>query len=202
MEDRPANFSFAKLFASTFSLSAFTFGGGYVIVPLMKKRFVDELAWIEEAEMLEFVAIAQSSPGAMAINCAVLAGYRVAGLFGGICSMLGATLPPLIVLSLVSTFYYFLRDNYIVAAVLRAMQAGIAAVIAEVVLGLASSQTGSAVSVVTMLLAFAAAWFLGINAAVIILVCAVVGATRTLMGRRTPGDLGEKSGENDVPGED
>ena len=59
---------YAKMFASTFTLSMFTFGGGFVIVPLMKKKFVDELHWIDEEEMLDMVAIAQSSPGAIAVN--------------------------------------------------------------------------------------------------------------------------------------
>lgn len=71
-----------KLFSSTFYLSAFTFGGGFVIIPLMKKKFVDNLHWIEEEEMLDLTAIAQSSPGAIAVNASILVGYRVAGWSG------------------------------------------------------------------------------------------------------------------------
>ena len=67
------------LFTSTFYLSAFTFGGGFVIVPLMKKKFVDDLNWIEEKEMLDLTAISQSSPGAIAVNASILIGYRIAG---------------------------------------------------------------------------------------------------------------------------
>ena len=66
-----------KIFISTLYLSAFTFGGGYVIVSLMKKKFVDELHWVEEKEMLDLVAIAQSSPGAIAINGAIVVGYSL-----------------------------------------------------------------------------------------------------------------------------
>ena len=69
-----------KLFLSTFYLSAFTFGGGYVIVTLMKKKFVDEYHWIEEEEMLDLVAIAQSAPGAIAVNGAIVVGYKLAGI--------------------------------------------------------------------------------------------------------------------------
>lgn len=64
-----------KLFISTFYLSAFTFGGGYVIVTLMKKKFVDEYHWIDENEMLDLIAIAQSAPGAIAVNGAIVVGY-------------------------------------------------------------------------------------------------------------------------------
>ena len=82
-----------KLFTSTFQLSAFTFGGGYVIVPLMKKQFVEKLGWIDEKEMLDFTAIAQSSPGAMAVNASVLLGYHLSGIPGALVSILGTVLP-------------------------------------------------------------------------------------------------------------
>ena len=71
-----------KIFISTLYLSAFTFGGGYIIVTLMKKKFVDEYHWIDEDEMLDLVAIAQSAPGAIAVNGAIVVGYKLAGLIG------------------------------------------------------------------------------------------------------------------------
>lgn len=72
------------LFFSTLYLSVFTFGGGYVIVSLMKKKFVDEYHWIEEDEMLDLIAIAQSAPGAIAVNGAIVVGYKLAGLPGAL----------------------------------------------------------------------------------------------------------------------
>lgn len=80
-------------------LSAFTFGGGYVIVPLMRKKFVEQYKWIEEEEMLDLVAISQSCPGAIAVNASVLIGYRVGGVAGALATVLGTSLPPLIILS-------------------------------------------------------------------------------------------------------
>ena len=71
-----------QLFFSTLYLSAFTFGGGYVIVTLLKKKFVDDLHWIDNDEMLDLVAIAQSSPGAIAVNGAIVVGYKLAGVPG------------------------------------------------------------------------------------------------------------------------
>ena len=73
---------YRKLFLSTFQLSACTFGGGFVIIPLMRRKFVEELHWIEEQEMMDLTAIAQSSPGAIAVNASLLVGYRVAGIAG------------------------------------------------------------------------------------------------------------------------
>lgn len=87
-----------QLFLSTFKLSACTFGGGFVIIPLMRERFVKELHWIEEEEMLDLTAIAQSSPGSIAINTSILVGYHVAGITGALITVVGAALPPLIII--------------------------------------------------------------------------------------------------------
>ena len=86
-----------KLFLSTLYLSAFTFGGGYVIVTLLKRKFVDELHWIEDEEMLDLVAIAQSAPGAIAANGAIVVGYKLAGVPGVLVAILAAVLPPFLI---------------------------------------------------------------------------------------------------------
>ena len=101
---------YKKLFFSTFQLSACTFGGGFVIIPLMRKKFVDELGWIDEDEMLDLTAIAQSSPGAIAVNASILVGYHVAGFLGAMLTVLGTILPPLIIISIISMFYRAFRD--------------------------------------------------------------------------------------------
>ena len=90
-----------KLFVSTLYLSAFTFGGGYVIVTLMKKKFVEELKWLDEDEMLDITAIAQSSPVPIPINASVILGYRMYGIVGSLVAILGTALPPMIIISLI-----------------------------------------------------------------------------------------------------
>lgn len=174
---------YRKLFTSTFYLSAFTFGGGYVIIPLMKKKFVDDLQWIEEEEMLNLTAIAQSSPGAVAVNAAILLGYRVAGISGALVTILGTILPPFITLSIISIFYTAFRDNTVVNAVLKGMQAGVAAVIADVVMSLGSNvfKQKDIVSVIVMVGAFISTFFFGINVMYIILVCGCIGAVKILI---------------------
>ena len=93
-----------KLFISTLYLSAFTFGGGYVIVTLMKKKFVDEYHWIREDEMLDLVAIAQSSPGAIAVNGAIVVGYKLAGMLGAVTAIIATIIPPFLIISLSPCF--------------------------------------------------------------------------------------------------
>ena len=86
-----------ELFTSTLYLSAFTFGGGYVIVSLLKERFVDQLHYIDEKEMLDLVAIAQSTPGAIAVNGAIVLGYKMAGILGIIVCVIGTIIPPIVI---------------------------------------------------------------------------------------------------------
>ena len=100
------------LFKSTFLISAFTVGGGMVIIPLLKTKFVDEYGWIDDKETLDIVAIAQSMPGVMAINASIMLGYRMAGLMGTAVTLLATALPPLITMTLIAFFYDIFAHNY------------------------------------------------------------------------------------------
>lgn len=174
------------LFSSTFYLSAFTFGGGFVIVPLMKKKFVDNLKWIEDKEMLDLIAIAQSSPGAIAVNASIIMGYRIAGVPGALIASLGTVLPPLIIISVISLFYTAFRDNRYVSALLKGMQSGVAAVIIDVVFKMAGDivKGKEIISILMMVGAFIATFFFSINVAFIILVCGAIGAFMTLRNEK------------------
>ena len=106
------------LFISTLYLSAFTFGGGYVIVSLLKKKFVDEYHWIENDEMLDLVAIAQSAPGAIAVNGAIVVGYKLAGLIGAFVAVIGAIIPPFVIITILAMCYQAFRDNWLISQML------------------------------------------------------------------------------------
>ena len=175
-----------KIFISTLYLSAFTFGGGYVIVSLMKKKFVDELYWIEEKEMLDLVAIAQSSPGAIAINGAIVVGYKLAGITGVLISIIGTIIPPFVIISLLSVCYNTFRSNELVSQMLEGMQAGVAAVIACVTYEMENgiAKGGDKMSLLIMAGAFVAACFMNVNVIYIILTCIIFGVVRTLLKRR------------------
>ena len=170
-----------QLFLSTFKLSACTFGGGFVIIPLMRERFVKELRWIEEEEMLDLTAIAQSSPGSIAINASILVGYHVAGIPGALITVVGAALPPLIIISIISAFYQAFRSNKYVSMAMAGMLAGVAAVICDVVLTMGGSvlRQKRVLPVLVLVGSFAAARFWGVNIMVIILVCGLIGAADT-----------------------
>lgn len=175
-----------KLFISTLYLSAFTFGGGYVIVTLMKNKFVDEYHWIEENEMLDLVAIAQSSPGAIAVNGAIVVGYKLAGVVGIFITILGTILPPFIVLTVVSIFYNAFKSDWLISQLLEGMQAGVGAVIASVTVDMAAPivKEKNHLSLIIMCVAFIAACVFSVNVVYIVIACGVIGVIRTLLLKR------------------
>ena len=180
-----------KLFFSTFYLSAFTFGGGYVIITLLKQKFVDELHWISEEEMLDLVALAQSSPGPIAVNGAILVGYKLAGLPGILTSVLGAVIPPFVILTLISSFYAAFKSNTIIKTLLTGMKTGVAAVIMSVVFDMMTGVTKSRdpTLVIVMVAAFLANFIFHINVVFIILLTAAFGAVRTVLIQKNGTDM-------------
>ena len=173
------------LFTSMLTISAFTFGGGFVIVTLMKRRLVDELHWITEQEMLDMTALAQSSPGAIAVNAAILVGWRVAGMAGMLIAVLGTILPPMVILTVISLGYQAFAGSRYVALVLRGMQSGVAAVILDAALSLGKhvAEGGQRVQLLIMAGAFAAAFFLKVNVIWIVLFAGAAGALLALCRR-------------------
>ena len=165
------------LFKSMFILSSCTFGGGFVIVSLMKKKFVEELKWLEEDEMLDVTAITQSSPGPLPVNASVIIGYRMAGIAGSLSAIFGTILPPMIIISIISLFYEQFRTNSVIAIALQVMRAGVAAVIFDVVINLAANvcKTKRFLYIAMMIIAFISTYFLGVSAMVIIFVCLGIG---------------------------
>ena len=176
-----------QLFKATFLLSAFTFGGGFVIVSLMKKKFVEDLKWLEEDEMLDITAIAQSSPGPIPINASVILGYRMYGVIGSLVAILGTALPPMIIISVISVFYTQFRTNRIIAIALQVMRAGVAAVIFDVVINLAKNviATKRTLDILLMATAFVGKVILGVDAMIVILCCLVVGLVDLAMELRS-----------------
>ena len=186
MQERTKKQTLKKLFLSTLYLSAFTFGGGYVIVTLLKQKFVDELHWISEEEMMDFVAIAQSSPGPIAVNGAIVVGYQLAGAWGVVVSVLGAILPPFVILTIVSFFYTAFKDSFLIQSLLSGMRAGVSAAILSIVwdmfLGLVKGKDWVLVAV--MAVTFVLNYFVHVNVVWLILGTALFGVVRTLLRQR------------------
>lgn len=180
------------LFKTMFVLSSCTFGGGFVIVSLMKKKFVEDLKWLEEDEMLDITAITQSSPGPLPVNASVIIGYRMSGILGSLAAILGTILPPMIIIYLISVFYTQFRTNRYIATALQVMRAGVAAVIADVTWNLTANicKTRRILYIAMMIIAFVLTCIFGVSAILIILSCLGIGIADLLISLKS-----EKKGE-------
>ncbi len=172
-----------QLFKSTFVLSASTFGGGFVIVSLMKKKFVEELKWLDEDEMLDITAIAQSSPGPIPVNASVILGYRMHGVVGSLVAIAGTIIPPMIIISIISVFYTEFRENQVIAIALQVMRVGVAAVIMDVVFNLATNvfKGKSKFYISLMFIAFIATFFFNVSAMLVILLSLAIGISELVI---------------------
>jgi len=169
-----------------FSISAFTFGGGYIVIPMIQKYFVNDLKLINEQELLDMAAISQSTPGAIAVNISVLVGYRIAGIIGAIICCIGTILPPLLILSVISSFYSIFRDNRVISSVLKGMEAGVAATIVDLVIDMSKGILDEKNWLLTLMVpaSFFASFFLNINVILIIIFCSFICVIQTYLKRR------------------
>ncbi|CZR95454.1 Chromate transporter [Clostridioides difficile] len=167
-------------------ISTFTFGGGYVVVPMVRRYFVKQKQYFTEDDLMGMAAVAQSTPGAIAINLSALSGYRVAGTLGAIISCISAIIPPLAILGLVSIFYTTFISNAIVNAVLKGMQAGVAALIVDLIVDMCSMilKEKSIFLSVMIPVTFFANFIMGINVALILFVCCCVCIVRVFCKKR------------------
>ena len=174
------------LFKTCFLISACTFGGGMVIISLLQKKFVEELGWIDQNEVMDLTAIAQSCPGVMSVNTSIMIGYRICGPLGAVITALGTVMPPMIILSLISLFYTQFRSNPAVSVILKGMQAGVAAVICDVVLSMGAGvvKGKKVLPCLIMAGAFIAAYFLDVSVILIILACGVIGAVQAILAQK------------------
>ena len=165
------------LFLSTLKLSTFTFGGGYVIVPLMRSLFVEKLKWIENEEMLDIIAIAQSAPGPIAVNTSVLVGYKMKGIVGALVTLFGTILPPMVILTIISLLYTLISENKVIEQLLLGMRVGVAAVILHAVYVMAKNivMLKKILPIIIMLISFMLAYVIHVNIIYILLLSATVG---------------------------
>ena len=165
-----------KLFFTMLRISAFTFGGGFVIIPLIRTQIVEKLRWMSEEDMLDMVAIAQSSPGAVALNVAAQVGCQMAGKSGVLCAVSGTLIPPIVWICLISLCYDAFRTSPVVDAFLRSMQPTVAAVILWASFSmLRSLKNKDRISTWLLFSGAIALSLLGVKAVYILLIGAVLG---------------------------
>lgn len=176
------------LFGIHMFISAFTFGGGYVVVPMVRKYFVLRRKLFGEEELMEMAAVSQSVPGAIAVNLAAVTGYRTAGILGALTSAAASVLPPFLIMTVIARSYEAFIANQAMAAVLKGMQAGAAVLIAETAADMCR-MAGKERSLLfdLMIPGIFAACFIGKwNAALVLALCAGLCMVRAWLRRERP----------------
>lgn len=171
------NCSYKSLFLTFFKINLVTFGGGYTIVPVIRDEFVKKRNLIDDDEMLNIVAIAQSGPGPMAINTSILTGYRLNGWKGALVCLLASVLPCLIIISIMYYVYDVISKNSVVKSALACMSGAISAVLFVTVFQMAQKALAKhkIFGFTLMVASFAASYFANINTAYIIIIAGLTG---------------------------
>ena len=173
-----------QLFLTFLKIGGFTFGGGYAMIPLIQKETVENKGWITDEDILEIIAIAESTPGPIAINAATFVGYRTAGFWGAVCATIGVVLPSFLIILGIS---YVLREFQEIKAVQYAfngIRAGVLALLFKALWTMYKKSPKSWVSYVVMAGAFVATAFLKINVLYVIIGCAVFGIVTSLFAKK------------------
>lgn len=173
-----------SLFASFFKIGALTIGGGYAMLPLIQREVAEKKRWIEEGDMLDIVAIAESTPGPIAINSATFVGYRTAGFSGAFSATLGTVLPSFSIIILVAYVLGNISDIPAVNYAFTGIRAGVIALIVKALWGMAKQCPKNLFSAVLCVCAFGVVLFTELNVLWVILAGALVGLSAAFLSLR------------------
>ncbi len=160
--------SLSEIFGTTLKIGVSTFGGGYAMLPVMQREFVDKKKWIDQSEIVDIFAVCQSIPGIISLNTSVFVGYRLRRVPGAVAAILGLTVPSFVILTLVSLFYSQMRHNEYIAAMLLGIRACVVALILSAVVSLGKPAIRNVFGWIIAVAAFVCVVVLGINPVLII----------------------------------
>lgn len=143
-----------KIFLIFFKIGSFTFGGGYAMLPIIKRELVDNLGWIKEKDIYNYYAIGQSTPGIIAVNTATMTGYSLRGVKGALAATTGFIMPSLIIITLIATFFKRFQQIDLFQHAFAAIQIAVVALIIDIVIKMWQKSDKSKVSLLIFLLAF------------------------------------------------
>ena len=165
-----------EIFLSIFKIGACTFGGGYAMIPLIEQEVVNNKKWLNKDEFMDVLVVAQSLPGAIAINASIFLGYRIAGILGAISALIAVILPSFIIIILIAAFFMQFRNNYYVNAAFMGITAAVPMLVLVGAISLAKGIPKNLRSLITILISLIVLIFFHINPVVVIIVSGVYGA--------------------------
>ncbi len=173
-----------SLFWTFFKIGAFTFGGGYAMIPLIQKETAENKKWVTEDDILEIVAIAESTPGPIAINAATFVGYKVCGFAGALFSTLGVVLPSFLIISIISLVLKKFESVKVIKYAFFGIRAGVLALIVKALLSMYKKCPKNTVSYIVIAAAFILTALLKLNVLLVIVMCAVFGLVSSFIAER------------------
>ncbi len=176
-----------SLFLTFMKIGGFTFGGGYAMIPLIQHEAVENKKWITENDLLEIVAIAESTPGPIAINSATFVGYRVAGVLGSAAATLGVVIPSFFIIIAISFVLNIFQESKAVQYAFYGIRAGVLALIVKALWNMYKKCPKYPVAYVIMALSFVLVAIVKVNVLLVIALCAVIGLVSSLIAERRMG---------------
>ena len=174
-----------KVFATFFKIGAFTFGGGYAMIPLIQKETVENHKWVTDEDILEIIAIAESTPGPIAINSATFVGYRTCGVLGSVAATLGVVLPSFIIIHAISFVLRQFQELKAVQYAFHGIRAGVLALLCKALWGMYKKNQKNWASYIIMAGSFLLTGLLDVSVLPVLIGCAVFGlVTAKVMERR------------------
>lgn len=172
-----------QLFWTFLKIGAFTFGGGYAMISLIQKEIVENKKWVTDDDILDIIAIAESTPGPIAINAATFVGFRVAGFWGSFFSTIGMVLPSFAIILLLSGLLNEFSDIKTVQYAFFGIRAAVLALILKAMVTMYKKSPKGIVGYTVMALSFTATAFLNVNVLVVIVACAVFGLIASFVAK-------------------
>ncbi len=164
-----------NMFITFFKIGAFTFGGGYAMIPLIEREVVDKNHWIDKDEFIDIIAISQSFPGALAINSCTFIGYKINGVLGAILGLLGVALPSFIIIVIIAMAFSKFRNLYVIELIFKGINAAVPLLILVGVNSLAKVLDKTAVNIIIVIGTVILSVFMNVNPVYLILIAAVYG---------------------------
>lgn len=164
-----------ELFTIFFRIGAFTFGGGYAMLPIIQSEIVEKRKWATDDEIIDYYAIGQCTPGVIAVNTATFIGYKRKGIIGGIVATMGVIFPSLVIITTISTFFKHFRDYVIVQHAFGGIRVGVVALIASTVFKMFKQTVKDWTGIAIFAIAFLIIAFIDVSPIVVIIAAALVG---------------------------
>ena len=173
-----------KLFSTFFRIGAFTFGGGHAMIPLIQREAVEKHGWVTDDDILEIIAIAESTPGPIAINSATFVGYRTCGFWGALCATFGVVLPSFVVILVIAGVLDQFQSLKAVQYAFNGIRAGVLALLFKALWTMYKKSPKGWAAYVVMAAAFVLTAFTKVNMLVVIVGCAAFGLVTAALAQR------------------